>query len=78
MESFLYYSDHGTYSSAGRYNKEEAVGKWENYLWNGVLQSEMYYNKGAYTRNVRDSLGRASGFQGKGKFVSMALKWSGS
>jgi membrane associated rhomboid family serine protease/antitoxin component YwqK of YwqJK toxin-antitoxin module len=67
---FLYYSDRGTYSSAGRYNREEAVGKWENYHWNGVLHSEIYYNDGAYTRSVWDSLGRAQVVQGKGKSVT--------
>lgn len=67
---FLYYSDRGTYTSAGRYNKEEAIGKWETYHWNGVLQSEIYYNDGAFTRTVRDSLGRAQVVQGNGKSVS--------
>ena len=67
---FLYYSDRSTYSSAGRYNREEAVGKWENYHWNGVLHSEIYYNDGAYTRSVWDSLGRAQVVQGKGKSVT--------
>ena len=67
---FIYYSDRGTYSSAGRYMKEEAVGKWENYHWNGALESEVYYNQGAFTRNVWDSLGRAQVINGNGKVTS--------
>jgi len=67
---FIYYSEHGTYSSAGRYNKEDAVGKWENYHWNGALQSEVYYNDGAFTRSVWDSLGRVQVEQGNGKAIT--------
>jgi membrane associated rhomboid family serine protease len=67
---FLYYSESGKYSSAGRYVKEEAVGKWEAYHWNGVLHSEVYYNEGAFTRSVWDSLGSAQVVNGNGKSVS--------
>ncbi len=67
---FIYYSGHGTYSSAGRYYREDAVGKWENYHWNGVLQSEVYFNDGAFTRSVWDSLGRAQVEQGKGESIT--------
>jgi hypothetical protein len=67
---FIYYSDRGTYSSAGRYKREDAVGKWENYHWNGVLQSEVYYSDGAFTRSVWDSLGRALVEQGNGKSIT--------
>jgi membrane associated rhomboid family serine protease len=63
---FLYYSDHGTYSSAGRYVMEDAVGKWENYHWNGALESEVYYNNGSYTKVVLDSLGRTQVVNGNG------------
>lgn len=70
---FIYYSEEGRYSSAGRYVKEDAVGKWENYHWNGTLHSEVYYNQGAFTRNVWDSLGRAQVINGKGKSVSWHL-----
>ena len=40
---FIYYSNRRTYESAGRYEKEQAVGKWENFHWNGALQSEIFY-----------------------------------
>ncbi|MBA4054206.1 MAG: hypothetical protein C0490_05795, partial [Marivirga sp.] len=70
---FIYYSEGGKYSSAGRYVKEDAVGKWETYHWNGTLHSEVYYNQGAFTRNVWDSLGRAQVVNGKGKSVSWHL-----
>ena len=67
---FLYYSDRGTYTSAGRYVKEEAVGKWENYHWNGALESEVYYDNGAFTKSIFDSLGRAQVINGNGKAVT--------
>ena len=35
---FIYYSNRRTYESAGRYEKEQAVGKWENFHWNGALR----------------------------------------
>lgn len=65
---FIYYSDHGTYSSAGRYEKERAVGKWENFHWNGTLQSEVIYGTESFTKNVWDSLGNAQVINGSGKF----------
>jgi len=67
---FLYYSDRRTYSSAGRYAKEDAVGKWENYHWNGALNSEVYYNEGAFTGSVWDSLGGVQVTNGNGKVIT--------
>lgn len=66
---FLYYTKHKTYSSAGRYAKEDPIGKWEEYHWNGRLQSEVYYNDEAFTRSIWDSLGRQQVANGLGKFV---------
>ena len=66
---FLYYTNRNTYSSAGRYAKEDVVGKWEDYHWNGVLEKEVYYNDETFTRNVWDSLGRQQVVNGNGKFV---------
>jgi len=66
---FIYYTNRRTYSSAGRYAKEDAVGKWENYHWNGTLESEVYYNDEAFTRNVWDSLGRQQVVNGAGKCI---------
>jgi membrane associated rhomboid family serine protease len=63
---FLYYSDHHTYSSAGRYRREEAVGKWENFHWNGKLQSETYYGDKTFVATVFDSLGGKQVAHGNG------------
>jgi membrane associated rhomboid family serine protease/antitoxin component YwqK of YwqJK toxin-antitoxin module len=65
---FIYYSDHRTYESAGRYEKEQAVGKWENFHWNGALKSEVFYNGESFTSNVFDSLGNAQVVNGNGKY----------
>ncbi|HTE29760.1 MAG TPA: rhomboid family intramembrane serine protease [Chryseolinea sp.] len=67
---FLYYSSHGTYSSAGRYEKEESVGKWETYHWNGILEREVYYGDRTFIRNIWDSLGRPQVTNGNGKFTN--------
>ncbi|MEO5979110.1 MAG: rhomboid family intramembrane serine protease [Chryseolinea sp.] len=64
---FIYYSDHGTYSSAGRYDKEQSIGKWETYYWNGKLKEEIYYDNRTFVRNVFDSLGRPQVVNGNGK-----------
>jgi antitoxin component YwqK of YwqJK toxin-antitoxin module len=71
---FLYYSERGTYSSAGRYSREESVGRWENYHWNGRLESEVFYNGNGYTRTVWDSLGNVQVENGRGK----ATRWYAS
>lgn len=65
---FIYYSNRGTYTSAGRYEKERAVGKWENFHWNGALQSEIIYGTESFTKNVWDSLGNAQVVNGEGKY----------
>ena len=67
---FLYYTQRGTYSSAGRYEKDESVGKWEEYYWNGRLKSEIYTTDRTYVRSVWDSLGRAQVVSGNGKSIS--------
>ena len=66
---FLYYTNRKTYSSAGRYAKEDVVGKWEDYHWNGILEKEVYYNDETFTRNVWDSTGRQQVANGNGKYV---------
>jgi membrane associated rhomboid family serine protease len=63
---FIYYSDRNTYESAGRYQKEQAVGKWENFHWNGALESEIYYGDKSSTSSVFDSLGNAQVTNGNG------------
>ena len=64
---FIYYSDRKTYQSAGRYNEERSVGKWENFHWNGALESEVYYGNETFTANVFDSLGNQQVVNGNGK-----------
>ena len=64
---FIYYSDHNTYESAGRYEKEMAIGKWENFHWNGKLRSEVFYGDQTFTGNVFDSLGNPQVINGNGK-----------
>jgi rhomboid protease GluP len=64
---FIYYSNRRTYESAGRYDKEMAVGKWENFHWNGALRSEVFYGDDTFTANVYDSLGNPQVINGNGK-----------
>jgi membrane associated rhomboid family serine protease len=64
---FIYYSDHRTYESAGRYDKEQAVGKWESFHWNGALHSEVFYGDQTFTANIFDSLGNQQVVNGNGK-----------
>ncbi|HYI76983.1 MAG TPA: rhomboid family intramembrane serine protease [Chryseolinea sp.] len=63
---FIYYSNRRTYQSAGRYDKEYAVGKWENFHWNGALESEVFYGDETFTANVFDSLGNQQVKNGNG------------
>lgn len=63
---FLYYSDHRTYTSAGRYQREEPVGKWESFHWNGRLQMETYHNSRTFVATVLDSLGVPQVNEGNG------------
>ncbi|HTF17146.1 MAG TPA: rhomboid family intramembrane serine protease [Chryseolinea sp.] len=67
---FLYYSDHHTYTSAGRYQREESVGKWENFHWNGRLQVEIYHNSKTFVAAIFDSLGRQQVREGNGTVSS--------
>ena len=63
---FIYYSNRRTYESAGRYEKEQAVGKWENFHWNGALRSEIFYGDETFTASVFDSLGNRQVVNGNG------------
>ena len=67
---FIYYSERNTYESAGRYNQERAVGKWESFHWNGALESEVYYGDETFTSTVFDSLGNQQVINGNGKTQS--------
>jgi hypothetical protein len=66
---FLYYSDHNTYTSAGRYLDDQAVGKWENYHENGRLASEVYFNNGFFLKSLWDSLGNQLVVDGNGREI---------
>jgi len=67
---FLYYSDHNTYASAGRYQREESVGKWESFHWNGKLATETYYNGKTFVATILDSLGNEQVKEGNGTVTS--------
>jgi len=54
---FIYYSNHHTYESAGRYRDDRRIGKWENFHSNGKLESEEYYRDGYFMKNYWDSTG---------------------
>ncbi len=54
---FLYYSDHNTYTSAGRYVKDRPVGKWQTFHNNGRLQREEVFDQGVRLKNSWDSAG---------------------
>lgn len=66
---FLYYSDHNTYTSAGRYENDRPIGKWENYHDNGRLASEVYFNNGFFLKNLWDSLGNQLVVDGNGREI---------
>lgn len=67
---FRYYSPKGSYESAGRYEKETPVGKWEYYYPSGRLHSEVVYAGRAYTKNVYDTAGNLQVKDGNGKQVT--------
>jgi antitoxin component YwqK of YwqJK toxin-antitoxin module len=66
---FLYYSDHNTYTSAGRYRNNRSVGKWETYHTNGRLASEVYYTDRYFLKNLWDSTGHQWVKDGEGKEI---------
>jgi hypothetical protein len=67
---FRFYTRDGKYQSLGRYDKERAVGKWENFYENGQMQSEIYYGDRSFTKSVWDSLGNQQVVGGNGKQVT--------
>jgi TonB family protein len=66
---FIYYSDHDTYQSAGRYDHERAVGKWERFHHNGRLMSEEYFLDDYFMKNMWDSLGNQMVKEGEGTYT---------
>lgn len=67
---FLFYSDHNTYTSAGRFNEERAVGKWEYFYDDGRLRSEEVYADGNYLNNMWDENGRQIVTDGEGQWIT--------
>jgi membrane associated rhomboid family serine protease/antitoxin component YwqK of YwqJK toxin-antitoxin module len=65
---FVYYSNHHTYSSAGRYEKENAVGKWKTFHWNGKPETEVFYDPEYFMNYAWDSLGQAQVSGGNGEY----------
>jgi membrane associated rhomboid family serine protease/antitoxin component YwqK of YwqJK toxin-antitoxin module len=66
---FIYYSDHKTYVSAGRYKGDRHVGKWESFHDNGMMESEVYYDKRYFLKNLWDAHGNQLVHNGNGKEV---------
>jgi membrane associated rhomboid family serine protease len=67
---FLYYSEEDHYESAGRYEREDPVGKWEYYYPNGRLHREVVYAGRTFTRSVYDTAGVAQVVNGNGRQVT--------
>lgn len=65
---FIYYSDHDTYESAGRYKDNRNVGKWQTFHVNGKLASETIYQDRSFLKTLYDSAGRAIVVDGNGTF----------
>jgi membrane associated rhomboid family serine protease len=63
---FLYYSNHDTYTSAGRYVDNRSVGKWQTFHDNGRLKTEVIYGNGVFYKNSWDSAGAPQIVNGKG------------
>lgn len=66
---FIYYSDHKTYESAGRYEMDQRIGKWEAFHKNGRIESEAYYRDGYFLKSLWDSTGVQQVKDGAGREV---------
>lgn len=67
---FIYYTEHQTYASAGRYDKNRAVGKWESFHYNGMLAMEEFFMDDYFMNNAWDSLGNQLVKDGNGTIVN--------
>jgi membrane associated rhomboid family serine protease/antitoxin component YwqK of YwqJK toxin-antitoxin module len=65
---FIYYSDRMTYTSAGQYEKDRSIGKWQTFHWNGRLSEEIFFSNNVYTESVWDSLGNKQVHEGNGSY----------
>ncbi|MDZ4714893.1 MAG: rhomboid family intramembrane serine protease [Cytophagales bacterium] len=66
---FIFYSNHKTYTSAGRYSDDRPIGKWETFHNNGRLESEVYYTDRYFLKNRWDSTGNQLVKEGYGKII---------
>jgi membrane associated rhomboid family serine protease/antitoxin component YwqK of YwqJK toxin-antitoxin module len=66
---FIYYTNHNTYTSAGRYKNDDRAGKWESFHPNGRLESEVYFTPGYFLKNLWDSSGNQLVKDGHGKEI---------
>lgn len=63
---FIFYTDHKSYASAGRYRENISFGKWEQFHENGKLKSETFYRNRYFLKNLWDSTGRKLVSDGNG------------
>lgn len=66
---FLYYSDHKTYTSAGRYGSDYPVGKWETFHPNGKLYREEFFKDRYFMKSLWDSSGVQFVRDGNGRVI---------
>jgi len=67
---FIYYSHDNKYESAGRYDHDELVGKWEYYHRNGKLHREIVYANRVFIRSVYDTAGIFQVKNGNGREIN--------
>ena len=65
---FIYYTDRDAYSSAGVCSGEFAVGKWEEFHWNGKIEREVQHDPEYYVKTIWDSLDNAMVLNGNGTY----------
>lgn len=63
---FIFYTDHKSYASAGRYRDNISFGKWEQFHDNGKLKSEVFYRNRYFLKNLWDSSGQKLVSDGNG------------
>ncbi|MEX1239306.1 MAG: rhomboid family intramembrane serine protease, partial [Cyclobacteriaceae bacterium] len=66
---FLFYSDHETYTEAGRYLDDRKFGKWQVFHGNGRLAAEIFHNNGQFIHSLWDSLGNRLVVDGNGREI---------
>ncbi|HZY81379.1 MAG TPA: rhomboid family intramembrane serine protease [Cyclobacteriaceae bacterium] len=66
---FIYYRENRTYESAGVYNEDQRVGKWETFHPNGKIESEIFYRDRYFLKSYWDSTGVQMVKDGNGKEI---------